>query len=234
MLAVIAFRFCGVCFKVKGQIKPKADWRTVDSPKKWTIEQMNLFCCIFCFLQQYIFYIELCTKHLWRLLTPFIEKAIFGWLNSIVIFNIMSAFKQLISLFHIKNNSRIDNWRLHNSILKFIYSERASKFCKTSTIVLSYIVTAKCTVEILQNCVVFSEYRYVKIERTLVQLSFWLENVLILLQFWKQRWGFLIFSKKIISILLHLFWNSKPYTQYVVILTYWRWLKERGELNAHA
>ena len=42
--------------------------------------------------------------------------------------------------------------------LKFIYSEKATKFCKTSTEDLSYVVLVKSTVEILQNFVAFSEY----------------------------------------------------------------------------
>ena len=43
--------------------------------------------------------------------------------------------------------------------LKFIYSEKATKFCEISTIDLSYVVPVKSTaVEILQNFVAFSEY----------------------------------------------------------------------------
>ena len=43
-------------------------------------------------------------------------------------------------------------------LLKFIYSEKATKFCKISTVDLSYVVPVKSTVEILQNFVEFSEY----------------------------------------------------------------------------
>ena len=43
-------------------------------------------------------------------------------------------------------------------IVKFIYSEKAPKFCKISTIDLSYVVPAKSTVDISQNYVAFSEY----------------------------------------------------------------------------
>ena len=43
-------------------------------------------------------------------------------------------------------------------MLKFIYSEKATKFCKISTVDLSYEVTVKCMVEISQNFVAFSEY----------------------------------------------------------------------------
>ena len=42
-------------------------------------------------------------------------------------------------------------------LVKFIYSEKATNFCEFSTINLSYVVTVKSTVEILQNFVVFSE-----------------------------------------------------------------------------
>ena len=41
--------------------------------------------------------------------------------------------------------------------LKFIYSEKATKFFKISTVDLSYVVTVKSTVEFSQNFVVFSE-----------------------------------------------------------------------------
>ena len=43
-------------------------------------------------------------------------------------------------------------------MLKFIYSEKATKFCEISTVDLSYVVPVKSTVEILQNFVAFSEY----------------------------------------------------------------------------
>ena len=47
---------------------------------------------------------------------------------------------------------------LPNYSLKFIYSEKATNFCKNSTVDLSYVVTVKSTVEISQNSVAFSEY----------------------------------------------------------------------------
>ena len=46
----------------------------------------------------------------------------------------------------------------HDSILKFIYSEKATNFCEISTVDLPYVVTVKSTVEILQDFVAFSEY----------------------------------------------------------------------------
>merc|ERR1712051_746623 len=48
-------------------------------------------------------------------------------------------------------------------ILKFIYSEKATKFCKISTLLLSYVVQVKSKVEILQNFVAFSEYMNFKV-----------------------------------------------------------------------
>ena len=42
-------------------------------------------------------------------------------------------------------------------MLKFIYSEKATKFCKISTSLLSYVVPVKSKVEISQNVVAFSE-----------------------------------------------------------------------------
>ena len=43
-------------------------------------------------------------------------------------------------------------------VLKFIYSEKATKFCVISIVDLSYVVPVKSTVEISQNFVAFSEY----------------------------------------------------------------------------
>ena len=42
--------------------------------------------------------------------------------------------------------------------LKFIYSEKATQFCEISTVDLSYVLTVKSMVEILQDFVAFSEY----------------------------------------------------------------------------
>ena len=42
--------------------------------------------------------------------------------------------------------------------LKFIYSEKATKFCEISTFLLFYVVPVKSKVEISQNFVAFSEY----------------------------------------------------------------------------
>ena len=43
-------------------------------------------------------------------------------------------------------------------ILKFTYSEKATKFCEISTLLLSYIVSLKNKVDISHKFVAFSEY----------------------------------------------------------------------------
>ena len=42
--------------------------------------------------------------------------------------------------------------------LKFIYSEKATKFCEISTLLLTVCTAVKSKVEISQNFVAFSEY----------------------------------------------------------------------------
>ena len=72
----------------------------------------------------------------------------------------------------VKNNQKC----LLNKI-KFIYSEKATKFCKISTLLLSYVVPVKCKVEIWQNCVVFSEYMHFNFRIwKVLQLSFYSSN----------------------------------------------------------
>ena len=47
---------------------------------------------------------------------------------------------------------------VNNCVLKFIYSEKATKFCEIFTLILSYVVPVKSKVKILQHFVAFSEY----------------------------------------------------------------------------
>ena len=42
--------------------------------------------------------------------------------------------------------------------IKFVYSEKATKFCEISTLLLSYVVPIKSKVEISQYFVAFSQY----------------------------------------------------------------------------
>ena len=55
--------------------------------------------------------------------------------------------------------------------LKFIYSEKATKFCEISTLLLSYVVPVKSKVEILQNFVAFSEYMNFILEFCLLKVD---------------------------------------------------------------
>ena len=62
-------------------------------------------------------------------------------------------------------------WYPYSFHIKLIYSEKATKFCEISTLLLSYVVPVKCKVEILQNCVAFSEYMNFKcIKKSIVSL----------------------------------------------------------------
>ena len=47
---------------------------------------------------------------------------------------------------------------VNNCVLKFIYSEKATKFCEIFTLILSYVVPVKSKVMILHDFVAFSEY----------------------------------------------------------------------------
>ena len=57
------------------------------------------------------------------------------------------------------------------SVVKVIYSEKATKFCKISTLLLSYVVPVKSKVKISQNVVASSEYMSFK--------SFWLKEAIL-------------------------------------------------------
>ena len=48
---------------------------------------------------------------------------------------------------------------IYSIFLKFIYSEKATKFCEISTVDLTGTIQDKSTVEILQHFVAFSEYK---------------------------------------------------------------------------
>ena len=56
-------------------------------------------------------------------------------------------------------------------VVKFIYSEKATKFCKISTLDLSYVVTVKSKVEISQSFMTFSEYMNFKYKLRNYQIS---------------------------------------------------------------
>ena len=62
-------------------------------------------------------------------------------------------------------------------LVKFIYSEKATKFCEIFTLLLSYIVPVKSKVKISQNSVAFSEYMNficTKYFKSLNHCEFWI------------------------------------------------------------
>ena len=61
-------------------------------------------------------------------------------------------------------------------MVKFIYSEKATKFCEIFTLLLTYVVTVKSKVKILQNFVSFSEY--MDFMTILQKVNEWMKSVI--------------------------------------------------------
>ena len=71
--------------------------------------------------------------------------------------------EQVTVIYHVSKHSTLPLplLNIHQStmlVLKFIYSEKATKFCEISTLLLSYVVPVKSKVDISQNFVASSEY----------------------------------------------------------------------------
>ena len=82
----------------------------------------------------------------------------FRW---VVYFNFKTLYKLLYTYIIIKYkvcNHCLNSFLKEHSLLKFVYSEKATKFCEISTLLLSTVHTDKNKVEISQNFVAFSEY----------------------------------------------------------------------------
>ena len=60
--------------------------------------------------------------------------------------------------------------------VKFIYSEKATKFCEILTLFLSYVVPVKSKVEISQNFVTFSKYLNFNILQNISHPAFYNDN----------------------------------------------------------
>ena len=56
------------------------------------------------------------------------------------------------------SDGKIVWWKENNPIVKFKYSEKATKFCEIFTLLLTIIHTVKSKAKISQNVVAFSEY----------------------------------------------------------------------------
>ena len=65
------------------------------------------------------------------------------------------------------------------AFLKFIYSEKATKFCEISTLLLTTVHRDKSKVDITQNFVAFSEYNYGLYQNDQESQQKFLENKLI-------------------------------------------------------
>ena len=76
--------------------------------------------------------------------------------KSIKVHIIKQKRKYFMTKIYIPLNST--NYNLVVSYLKFIYSEKATKFCEISTLLSTTVHTVKSKVDILQNFVAFSEY----------------------------------------------------------------------------
>ena len=59
-----------------------------------------------------------------------------------------------------RNSGALEKFEIILLLLKFIYSEKATKFCKTFTLLLTGTTLDKSKVEISPNFVAFSEYIY--------------------------------------------------------------------------
>jgi len=74
----------------------------------------------------------------------------------------LGAIQQNLDRFRtLKLKSKMEIMKFLNDasfLVKFIYSEKATKFCEIFTLLLFYVVPVKSKVEISQNFVAFSEY----------------------------------------------------------------------------
>ena len=74
------------------------------------------------------------------------------------------SFSMYVSLWFIYLNFLVENawifhwWHSIVRILKFIYSEKATKLCEIFTLFLTVCTIVKSIVKISQNCVAFSEH----------------------------------------------------------------------------
>ena len=67
-------------------------------------------------------------------------------------------FKAEGKIFEITRTIHSNSERSKQFLIKFIYSEKATKFCKILTLLFSYVVPVKNKVKVWQNFVAFSEY----------------------------------------------------------------------------
>ena len=82
-----------------------------------------------------------------------------------------------------QENTTIQKWEIVEFyirqiiVVKFIYSEKATKFCKIFTLLLSSVAPVKSKVKILQNFEAFSEYMNFKIVLELLSFVHYKINI---------------------------------------------------------
>ena len=118
--------------------------------------------------------------------------------------------------------------------LKFIHSEKATKFFKFSTLLLSYVVLVKSKVEISQNFVAFSEYMNFKFNfrKTLTTLcsswrqrsgllfwAFYSELTLVLMECTQVNCN--VFANILLNVLLREKKNTQKWNRSGVIIILW-------------
>ena len=93
-------------------------------------------------------------------------------MNELVEFQIITFFRNIFCL-----KSLVWPWCL----IKFMYSEKATKFCEISTLLLSYVVPVKSKMDISQSFVAFSEYINFKIwiRRTSKILTYLVDSMIV-------------------------------------------------------
>ena len=78
--------------------------------------------------------------------------------KTLISFSISKWHKSKMHSANCNTNLNGFNFFLKEHFLKFIYSEKATKFCEISTVDLTITTLDKSTVDISQNFVAFSEY----------------------------------------------------------------------------
>ena len=68
------------------------------------------------------------------------------------------SFAEIDSVKHWFSQQKRVRFLVFFDAIKFIYSEKATKFCEIFTLLLSYVLPVKSKVKISQNFVAFSEY----------------------------------------------------------------------------
>ena len=81
-----------------------------------------------------------------------------NWKTTLTLFLSSVKFAKKLELSRDHYTRKLNFMLLSKLVLKFMYSEKATKFCDIFNLLLSYLVPVKSKVKISQNFVAFSEY----------------------------------------------------------------------------